>query len=174
MPPRRSDKTVRNEQEVTIPQPVNRGTLRTKGNNRHTEANRTTTQTKHPLDAAAAVCGTSSTERFYFLLQPVWLAPCYPVCRLLPAFVKRVPLPGKMRQAIQNKQSRLGSRDPLTGQAFFNKVKEGRNISRKKENQGGSKAQREERVKKRKKERPRSTQLVAAVGRTSSTDISTS
>ena len=41
---------------------------------------------KTTFEPAAAVGGTSSIDMFHFL---VGLVPCYPVCRLLPAFVHR-------------------------------------------------------------------------------------
>ena len=51
------------------------------------------------LQAAAAVCGTRSIDRFYPLVA---LVPFFPVCPLLPAFVYRAPPAERMHQAIQN------------------------------------------------------------------------
>ena len=51
--------------------------------NRQTEATST-------LQVAAAVCGTSSVARFSLLII-IRLVPCYPDCRLRPAFVNCAP-----------------------------------------------------------------------------------
>ena len=68
-------------------------------NIRKVQANRSTTKngTKNTLQAAAAVCGTSSIGRFYLLVS---LAPCHPVCRRLPAFVNYAPPTERMHHAI--------------------------------------------------------------------------
>ena len=58
----------------------------------------------HTLQVAAAVCRTSSIVRFYLL---VGLVPCYPACRLGPAFVNYAPSPERMRQT--NETSKAGT-----------------------------------------------------------------
>ena len=63
--------------------PSRRNTVITLENNRQTKK-RSTLQ----VAASAAVCGTSSIARFSLLVR---LVPCYPVCRLRPAFVNYAP-----------------------------------------------------------------------------------
>ena len=103
LPPRRKCGS-----QKTKPLHINRIVLRTKGNNRQTEAQEPREITGKPkrntLQVAAAVCGTSSIARFYLL---VGLVPCYPACRLRPAFVNYTPPPERMRLTIRNKQNRL-------------------------------------------------------------------
>ena len=73
-----------------IPLHINRASLRTKKNNRQAEA-----LIKTPsIGVAAAVDGTRSIARFHLLIG---LVPCYPVCRLRPAFVNYAPPPKRIR-----------------------------------------------------------------------------
>ena len=140
--------------------------IRTEGNTAKPEHNKNNT-----LQAVAAVCIRSGIDRFYLLQYTVvGLVPCYPVCRLSPAFVNHTPPRETMRQTIQNnKQSRL-VHPPTTKQDLF----------RNKDKKEGSREKKTRRInaqkrKKQKKEkgRPRWNelqQLAARVASTCSTD----
>ena len=93
--------------------------------NRSKEQEKTEAQQKASSRQPQQFCGTSVTssmDRLY-LLSIVGLVPCFPVCRLLPAFVNRARPPGTgCARQHQHKQNRRVIMHPRNEDLFHTLV----------------------------------------------------